>query len=101
MRADSSETVQTRDSKSAKCGTVKSETGRIHMVLSFDPETLSVLRRALDEAAAALPQSERTQERKVLLASRILELAYRGETDPVRLRMGALFGSGHCEKRAG
>lgn len=60
------------------------------MYSSYDPETLNVMRRALDEAAEELPESERTQDRKVMLASRILALASEGETDPVRLRKGAL-----------
>lgn len=58
---------------------------------TFDPETVQILRRALDEAAEALPHRERTQERKVLLASRILALAADGERDPVRLRTGAIL----------
>jgi hypothetical protein len=70
------------------------------MVLSFDPETLTVLRRALEEAAQTLPECERTQERKVMLASRILALAYNGETDLVRLRAGALAPAFPDEKRA-
>lgn len=60
------------------------------MVTSFDPETVNLMRRALDEAAAMLPHSERTEDRKVMLASRILALASQGETDVSRLRHGAL-----------
>jgi hypothetical protein len=60
------------------------------MLSSYDPETLNVMRRALDAAAEELPQSERTQDRKVMLASRIFALASQGVTDPVRLRDGAL-----------
>ena len=69
------------------------------MVLSFDPETLCVLRRALEEATQALPECERTQERQVMLASRILALAHDGETDLVRLRAGALAPGSPAEKR--
>jgi hypothetical protein len=58
---------------------------------SFDPDTLRVLQRVFDEAAAALPSEEQTQERKAILASRILFLASTGETDPVRLRTAALL----------
>ena len=64
---------------------------RMRPIRSFDPETLRVLRQALEEAAEALPESERTQEQKVLLASRILSLAGNGGRDPVRLRTGALL----------
>ena len=56
----------------------------------FDPATLRVLQRVFEEAAAALPSDQQTQERKTILASRILYLAWSGETDPVRLRTAAL-----------
>jgi hypothetical protein len=62
----------------------------IQMYTSFDPETLNVLRRALEEAAARLPNDRFTQHRKAMLASRILALASNGETDPTRLRTVAL-----------
>jgi hypothetical protein len=58
---------------------------------SFDPDMLRVLQRVFDEAAAALPSDEQTQEHKSILASRILALASSGETDPVRLRTVALL----------
>jgi hypothetical protein len=58
---------------------------------SFDPDTLRVLQRVFDEAAAALPSDEQTPERKAILAARILSLASGGETDPVRLRTAALL----------
>jgi hypothetical protein len=57
---------------------------------SFDPDTLRVLQKVFDEAAAALPSGEQTQRRKAILASRILSLASSGETDPARLRTAAL-----------
>ncbi|MFL5100293.1 MAG: hypothetical protein ACJ8E5_06795 [Xanthobacteraceae bacterium] len=57
---------------------------------SFDPDTLRVLQKVFDEAAAALPSDEQTQQRKAILALRILSLASSGETDPARLRTAAL-----------
>jgi len=39
---------------------------------AFDPATLRVLRTVFEEAAAALPSGQQTQERKTILASRIL-----------------------------
>jgi hypothetical protein len=58
---------------------------------TFDPATLRILQTVFEEAAAALPSDQQTQERKTLLASRILALAWSGETDPVRLRTAALL----------
>jgi hypothetical protein len=58
---------------------------------SFDPETLRVLQSVFEEAAAALPADERSEQRRMDLASRILSLASSGETDPVRLRTAALL----------
>ena len=60
------------------------------MYTSFDPETLTILRRALEEAAAGLPKDALAQDRKAILASRILTLAAKGETDLSRLRTRAL-----------
>jgi hypothetical protein len=57
---------------------------------AFDPETVSLLSTALDQAIAALPPDGRSQERKTLLASKLLSAASAGERDPVRLRAAAL-----------
>jgi hypothetical protein len=57
---------------------------------AFDPDTISLLGAALEEAIAALPPDGRSQERKTLLASRILSAASLGERDPIRLREAAL-----------
>jgi hypothetical protein len=56
----------------------------------FDPETVSLLSAVLDQAIAALPPGGRSQERKTLLASKLLSAASTGERDPVRLRAAAL-----------
>jgi hypothetical protein len=58
---------------------------------TFDPATLRIVQTVFEEAAAALPPDLQTQERKTILASRILHLAWSGETDPVRLRTAALL----------
>jgi hypothetical protein len=58
---------------------------------TFDPATLRILQSVFEEAAAALPREQQTQQRKTMLASRILYLAWSGETDPVRLRTAALL----------
>ena len=58
-------------------------------IAAFDPETVSLLGAVLDQAIAALPPDGRSQERKTLLASKLLSAAA-GERDPVRLRAAAL-----------
>jgi hypothetical protein len=63
-----------------------------HMIgrtAAYDPETVSTLIVVLDQAFAALPPDERTQERKVKIASKILSAASAGERDPSRLRAAA------------
>ena len=57
---------------------------------AFDPETISLLSAVLDQAIAALPPPDRSQERKALFASKLLSAASAGERDPVRLRAAAL-----------
>ena len=57
---------------------------------AFDPETVSLLGAVLEQAIAALPPDDRSQERKTLLASKILSAASAGERDPVRLQAAAL-----------
>jgi len=44
---------------------------------AFDPETVSLLGAVLEQAIAALPPDDRSQERKTLLASKILSAAFR------------------------
>jgi hypothetical protein len=58
----------------------------------YQPETIVVMRQALDEAWAALSSDERQRTSKTELALRILELATRGERDPRRLRALAIGG---------
>ena len=58
---------------------------------SFDPETIQILKDALEHAAANLPPAERTTENKVRLASVLLDIASRGERDPDVLRRRAVM----------
>jgi len=56
----------------------------------YDPETLIVLRNALDEAWAALPDGSKSETLKSEMAQHILKQAADGVRDPVRLRASAL-----------
>jgi hypothetical protein len=56
----------------------------------YTPETLKLLRDALEDAWAALRPDERARATKAMLAARLLELAAEGERDPARLRSEAL-----------
>ena len=58
---------------------------------NFDPETVSLMRAALDDAFSKLPVALRSGAVKSKLAVRILERAARGERDPIRLRTAALL----------
>jgi hypothetical protein len=60
---------------------------------SYDPETIEVLRAALDDSWASLSPEKQAQTTKTALATRILKLAAKGERDPVRLRTAALTGA--------
>jgi hypothetical protein len=59
----------------------------------YNPETLTVLRTALDEAWALLPNDRKSESQKSDMAQRILKQAAEGVRDPVRLRACALVGS--------
>jgi hypothetical protein len=61
---------------------------------AYDPETVATLTAVLDQAFAALPPDQRVQERKTILASKILSAASAGERDPVRLKAAATGASG-------
>lgn len=56
----------------------------------YTPETVKLLRDALDDAWASLRPDERARASKTMLATRLLELAAEGERDPARLRSAAL-----------
>jgi hypothetical protein len=63
---------------------------------SFDPETLIVLRDAVDRALASLPPSGRTTQIKNRMAQGIVQSATLGERDLARLSAYAVavVGSG-------
>ena len=56
----------------------------------YDPETLIILRKVLDEAWAALPDGSKSETLKSEMAQHILKQAADGVRDPVRLRASAL-----------
>jgi len=58
---------------------------------TFDPQTITLLKKVLAEAERALPNQRRSSEARVKLATGILEAAARGERNPSRLRAAALF----------
>jgi hypothetical protein len=57
----------------------------------YSPDTLVLLRTALDEAWNLLPDHRRSEVRKSELAQRILRRASEGERDPIKLRTAALI----------
>jgi hypothetical protein len=57
----------------------------------FDPETIELMRSALDDAWATLSPDRQSTMSRTALAERILLAARRGERDPVRLRAHALI----------
>jgi hypothetical protein len=59
--------------------------------LSFDPETVSLLRSTLDDAWERLRPQQRALTSRTLLAERILKSAAKGERNPERLRDEALM----------
>jgi hypothetical protein len=56
----------------------------------YDPKTISLLRRAVDDAWDSLHPVQREFISRALLAERILNLAAAGERNPERLRDAAL-----------
>ena len=60
------------------------------MALYLDPETVALLREALDDAWACLPPEQQATKQKSALAVRILKSAARGERNRNRLRDAAL-----------
>lgn len=56
----------------------------------FQPELIRLMRSVLDNAAAALPEVQRTSTVKADMASLILARAAKGERDPAALKMAAL-----------
>jgi hypothetical protein len=56
----------------------------------FDPEMIEAMSKAFDDACRALKLTDDDAREREAVAVRIIELARRGERDPVRLRERAL-----------
>jgi hypothetical protein len=61
---------------------------------AFDPEVTRVLGEAFDEACCQLNDTGQPEMVREIIARRIIELAYEGERDPVKLSNGALASLG-------
>jgi hypothetical protein len=59
--------------------------------LVYDPDTVALLRDALDDAWASLRPEQQATIQKTALAERILKSAAEGERDRKRLRDAALM----------
>ena len=62
-----------------------------HQFVSYDPETLSLLRNLLDECWKEIDETRRNEDSKSAMAVRILARARKGERDRQRLRSAALM----------
>jgi hypothetical protein len=60
------------------------------MLVYFDPETVALLRTALDRAWESLPAGQQAVTSRSILAERILKAAAECERDPDRLRARAI-----------
>jgi hypothetical protein len=58
----------------------------------FGPDDVKVLTTAYEEALRALRLKDRSDPATEMIAKKIIELAQRGERDPVRLREYAIRG---------
>ena len=58
--------------------------------MSFDPETVTLLRETLEDAWACLRPEQQATMQKTALAVRILKTAAQGQRDRQRLRDAAL-----------
>ena len=68
---------------------------------SFDPETIELMRSALELAWASLAPEQQARTSQSLLAQRILSVVAQGERDPARLRVRALVGIASSGLKAG
>jgi hypothetical protein len=57
---------------------------------AFGPDEIEVLTTAYEEALRALGLKDRADPATEMIAKKIIELAQRGERDPVRLREHAI-----------
>jgi hypothetical protein len=56
----------------------------------FQPELIELMKAVLDDAAAMLPEAERTSTMKAEIASHIVACAAKGERNPTALKIAAL-----------
>lgn len=64
---------------------------------AYDPDMLKIMRSALDEAWALLPEASKNKFLKLDMADRVLRKAATGERDLSGLRDAALVGTGMQE----
>jgi hypothetical protein len=62
----------------------------------FQPELIELMKAILDDAAATLPEANRTSAMKAEIASQILACAAKGERDPIKLKNSALLSIVQC-----
>jgi hypothetical protein len=67
----------------------------------FGPEGLSVMSAAFEDVCKAVEVSGRSDVTKEVIATRIIELARRGETDPIAMREVVLSELGLSTPRKG
>jgi hypothetical protein len=67
----------------------------------FGPETLSVMSAVFNDVCKAVEASGRSDVIKEMIASRIIHLARRGETDPIAMREAVLRELGLPTSREG
>ena len=68
--------------------------------MSFDPETVALLKETLEDAWACLRPEQQAEMQKTALAERMLKSAAEGERDPQRLRDAALMDLAVCTNRS-
>jgi len=65
---------------------------------AFDPEATNAMSAAFEEVCRALKLSDTDTHGREAVASQIIELARRGEKDPVRLRDRVLRDAGAAQR---
>jgi hypothetical protein len=67
----------------------------------FDPDAMRAMSIAFEQACAALGMPETRRQEREIIATRIIELARRGERDSCRLRDHVLKGMGTAASPVG
>ena len=68
---------------------------------AFDPEATNAMSAAFEEVCRALKLLDTDANGREVVAAQIIELARRGEKDPIRLRDCVLRDSGAAKRRSG